>query len=95
MWVKESEGDEQLQLQEPVWWQTVLTTSFVAMEGDVEQLTLLSVDGNGQESDEGYDCQQREENPDGEEELEALQPRPPVVLQVHDVSDQGPKSQHA
>lgn len=61
---------------------------------DVEELTLLVADGNRQESDEGHDCYQREEDPDDEEELEALKPGPPVVLQVHDVSDQGPKSQH-
>lgn len=63
-------------------------------QSDVHGLTLLVVDGNRQEGDEGHDCQQREENPDEEEELEALQPGPPEVLQVHDVSDQGPKCQH-
>lgn len=47
---------------------------------------LLVVDGNRQEGDESYDGEQREENPHEEEELEALQPGPPVVLQVHDVS---------
>lgn len=60
-----------------------------------KRLTLLSVDGSGQESNEAYDGQQREESTDEEEELEALQPGPPVVLQVHNMSDQGPKSQHA
>lgn len=55
---------------------------------------LLVVDGNRQERDEGYDCQQREEDPDDEEELEAPQPGPPVVLQVHDVGDQGPECQY-
>lgn len=63
-------------------------------ESFVDQLTLLVVDGDRQESHEGDDCQQREEHPDEEEELEPLQPGPPVVLQVHDVGDQGPKGQH-
>lgn len=52
---------------------------------------LLFADGDRQESDKGHDCQQGEEKPAEEEELEAPEPRPPVVLQVHDVSDQGPK----
>lgn len=63
-------------------------------ESSVDRLTLPVSDGNRQEGDEGYNCQHREENPDEEEELEALQPGPPVVLQIHDVGDQGPKCQH-
>lgn len=59
-----------------------------------QKLTLFVVDGNREECDEGDNCQQREENPDEEEELETLEPGPPVVLQIHDVSDQGPKCQH-
>lgn len=55
---------------------------------------LLVVDGNRQESDESHHSQDREESPNEEKELEAFQPGPPVVLQVHDVSDQGPKCQH-
>lgn len=65
--------------------------SCVGQEGDEEQLTLLFADGDRQESDKGHNCQQEEEKPAEEEELEAPEPRPPVVLQVHDVSDQGPK----
>lgn len=70
------------------------TPSSVRQESDEEELTLLVFDGNRQEGDEGQDCQEREENPDEEKQLEALQPGPPVVLQVHDVSDQGPERQH-
>lgn len=57
-------------------------------------LTLLVADGNRQEGDEGNDSQHGEENPHVEEELEALQPSPPVVLQVHDVCDQSPERQN-
>lgn len=63
------------------------TPSHVKQEGNGGELTLVVADGNREEGDEGYDCQQREENPDVEEEFEALQPGPPIVLQVHDVSD--------
>lgn len=73
---------------------TNIIMSYRKQKSCVEQLTLLVSNGNRQEGDEGYDRQQREENPDEEEELEALQPGPPVVLQVHDVGDQGPKCQH-
>lgn len=59
-----------------------------------EELTLFVADGNRQEGDESHDRQQREENADGEEELEALEPGPPEILQVHDVSDEGPERQH-
>lgn len=63
-------------------------------ESDEEELTLLAVDGNRQEGDEGHYCQQREESTNEDEELEALQPSSPVVLQVHDMSDEGPECQH-
>lgn len=66
----------------------------VAQEGPKEELTLLVADGNRQEGDEGHDRQQTEEHADEEEELEALQPGPPEVLQVHDASDEGPERQH-
>lgn len=58
------------------------------------KLTLLVVNGNREEYNEGHNCQQREEKPDEKEVLEALEPGPPVVLQVHDVSYQGPKCQN-
>lgn len=59
-----------------------------------EELTFFVGDGNGQEGNEGHNCQQREEHADEEEELKAFQPGPPEVLQVHDVSDEGPECQH-
>lgn len=65
-----------------------------SMKSDVNQLTLLVFDGDGQERDEGHDCQQREEKPRDEEDPEAFQPGPPDVLQVHDVGDQVPQGQH-
>lgn len=79
-----------------VWWQTaaVCTTAQTHWESDAEELTLFVFDGNRQETDEGHDCQQREEHSDEEEELESLQPGSPEVLQVHDVSNQSPKCQH-
>lgn len=66
--------------------------------GQVEALGvsegLLVVDGNRKKSDECHHSQDREETPNEEEKLEAFQPGPPVVLQVHDVGDQGPKCEH-
>lgn len=66
----------------------------VRQESDKEELTLFVDDGNWQEGTEGHNRQQTEEHADGEEELEALQPGPPEVLQVHDVSDENPERQH-
>lgn len=73
---------------------SVCTPSSVRQERDEEELTLLVVDGNRQEGDEGHNCQKWKENTNEEEEFKALQPSPPVVLQVHDVNDQGPERQH-
>lgn len=73
---------------------SVHKNSDVTMEIDREQLTVMVQDAKAQEGDEGCDCQQREDNPDEEEKPEASQPGPPVILQVHDVSDQGPECQH-
>lgn len=61
---------------------------------DKEELTLFAGDGNGQEGNEGHNRQRREEDAGEEEELQAFQPGPPEVLQVHDVSDEGPECQH-
>lgn len=55
---------------------------------------LFGVDADGQEGDEGDDGDDGKGDSDTEEELEALQPGPPEVLQVHDVCDESPQSQH-
>lgn len=59
-----------------------------------DELTFFAGDGNRQEGNEGHKRQWREEQADEEEELKAFQPGPPEVLQVHDVSDEGPECQH-
>ena len=61
---------------------------------DWKRLTLLPRDGEGEEGDEGHHSQQGEEATDKDEKLEPLQPSAPVVLQVHDVCDEGPERQH-
>lgn len=69
-------------------------SKMMSQESDKEELTLCMDDGNWQEGTEGHKRQQREEHADTEEKPEALQPRPPEVLQVHDVSNEGPERQH-
>lgn len=56
---------------------------------------LLVCDGESQEGDEGGHSHDREEHTDSDEELEAFEPRAPEVLQVHDVSDEGPERQNS
>lgn len=58
------------------------------------QLTVFLFDGDGQEGDEGRDAQHGGGHSHPEEELQALQPRPPVVAQVHDVCHQSPQRQN-
>lgn len=55
---------------------------------------LLLCDGKREEGDEGGDGQNWEHHGHGHEELEAFEPGAPVVLDVHDVRDEGPESQN-
>lgn len=57
-------------------------------------LTLMPGDGQHEEGAEGSDGDSREEDTHEEEAAQPLEPGPPVILHVHNVSHEDPQCQH-